>query len=335
MALDAHGTHTAEVHAPRPPSPAARGSRPRTVLVGALVAATTALLVVGMFAVWANRLLFNPGNWSKTSTQLLQNSDIRSSTANFLVDQLYANVDVPALIKSGLPGKLAPLGKASGAVVRTGLVQGVEVALSQPQVQRLWARANRAAAQEFVDVVKGRAGPARVNRGAVTLDLRAVLDAVIARLGLPSGLAERLPPDAGELTVLRSDQLRLVQDGGNAIRGLALILTILVPLLYLLALALAAGARRRTLITIGLAIALAGAVVLVGRLILAAQVADSLSAEASMHAPIKTAVLIVTSILRDVALGSIVVGIVLAAGAWILGRTRSARPTRWSAKPAR
>lgn len=45
-----------------------------------------------MFSVWANRLLFSPDNWAKTSTQLLQNPDIRSTTANYLVDQLYANV---------------------------------------------------------------------------------------------------------------------------------------------------------------------------------------------------------------------------------------------------
>lgn len=335
MVFDARRTHTAKVQASRPPSPSARSSRLRTILVGSLITAATVLLVVGMFAIWANRLLFNPGNWSKSSARLLQNSDIRSSTANYVIDQLYANVDVPALINSGLPDALAPLGQASEAVVRTALVNGVEHALNQPQVQRLWAQANHAAAESFIDLVKGRGGPARVNRGVVTLDLRAILADTATRLGLPSGLAARLPPDTAELTVLRSDQLRLIQDGGNAIRGLALLFTILVPLLYVLALVLAADARRRALITIGLAVALAGAMALVARLILASRVAASLTDKAGVHEAIKAVVLIMTSIVRDLALGSIVLGILLAVGAWILGRAQSADSMRWSARPLR
>ena len=72
-----------------------------------------ALLIVGIFSVWANRLLFNPDNWSNTSTQLLSNPTIRSSTANYLVDQLYANVNVPGPTNygnaAGQNGQMPPL----------------------------------------------------------------------------------------------------------------------------------------------------------------------------------------------------------------------------------
>ena len=61
-----------------------------------------------IFAVWANRQLFNPENWSNTSTQLLQNKAVRNATANYLVDQLYANVDVAGEIKAKLPPQLQP-----------------------------------------------------------------------------------------------------------------------------------------------------------------------------------------------------------------------------------
>jgi hypothetical protein len=78
----------------------ARISKRRLILVDVMIVIATVLAVVGMLSVWANRLLFNPDNWENTSTQLLQNSDIRSATANYVVDQLYANVDVASLIKS-------------------------------------------------------------------------------------------------------------------------------------------------------------------------------------------------------------------------------------------
>lgn len=44
--------------------------------------------------------------------------------------------------------------------------------------------------------------------------------------------------------VLKSDDLKLVQNGGKALKGLALLLTILVPVLYALAIVLARGRRR-------------------------------------------------------------------------------------------
>ena len=81
-------------------------SRTRLILVNTLIGFTTLLLVVGIFSVWANRLLFSPDNWSHTSTQLLSNPEIRNTTANYLVDQLYANVDVASIIKADLPTQL-------------------------------------------------------------------------------------------------------------------------------------------------------------------------------------------------------------------------------------
>ncbi len=102
----------------------AKPSRGRRILVNSLIAFTTLLLVVGIFSIWANRLLFNPDNWSNTSTQLLQNADIRSTTANYLVDQLYANVDVTGLISSGLPPRLVPLAAPAAGALRNVAVKG-------------------------------------------------------------------------------------------------------------------------------------------------------------------------------------------------------------------
>src|SRR5262249_36526885 len=116
-----------------PPAPAgekvsagpARISRRRLIGIDVLIVITTILAIVGMLAVWANRLLLNPDNWSNTSTQLLQNADIRDATSNYVVDQLYANVNVAQLLRSGLPPQLQPLaGPASGAL-RNAAVRGV------------------------------------------------------------------------------------------------------------------------------------------------------------------------------------------------------------------
>jgi hypothetical protein len=324
--------------APAPPdgaadASAARISRRRLIGVDVLIGVTTVLLIVGIFATWANRLLFSPDNWSKTSTQLLQDDNVRSTTANYVVNQLYSNVDVAGLIKQNLPTQLQGLAGPAAGALRNAAVSGTELALSQPRFQALWAQANRAADQTFIDVVNGRKGVVGFNNGVVTLDLASLVDNVASRLGLPSGIASKLPPSVANLTIFKSDQLKYVQNGGKAIKGLALWLTIIVPLLYILALFLAKGHRRRTLMTIGFAGILAGVLVILGRSILQGQVANSLTSDASLQVTIRHVYNISTQILKDVAGAVILIAIVLVAAAWFAGPARPAVAMRRAIAP--
>src|SRR5581483_9928313 len=182
----------------------------------------------------------------------LQHPAIRSTTANYLVDQLYANVDVAGALQSALPPRLEPLAGPVAGALRNGAVQAVDLALTRPRIQNLWAQSNRAADQAFIAIVEGGKGNVGVNQGAVSLNLGAILEDVAARLGLPANLSSHLPPNVANLTVFRASQLKYVQNGGNAVKSLALWLNILVPLLYVLAVFLAKGFRRRTLMAVGL-----------------------------------------------------------------------------------
>ena len=297
-----------------------------------LISITTLLLIVAMFSVWANRLLFNPDNWANTSTQLLQNSDIRSTTANYLVDQLYANYNVAALIKNGLPPRLQPLAAPAAGALRNAAVQGTELALSRPRVQNLWREANRAADKTFIAVVNGGGPRVSVNQGVVTLNLGVILDNVAARLGLPN-VASKLPPNIANLTIFKSNQLKTVQNGGQAIKGLALWLTILCPLLYALAVFLAAGHRRRTLMTVGFAAIFAGIVVFFGRNILQTQITNSLTDDASLRPAIRATIAIGTELLVEVAGAVTFMGVLLVIAAWFAGPARIARAAREAIAP--
>jgi hypothetical protein len=170
-----------------------------------LIGVTTVLGVVGIFAIWANRQMLNPDNWSNTSTQLLQNVAIRDATANYIVDQLYANVNVAGLLKSGLPPQLQGLAGPAAGALRNAAVSGTETALSRPRVQSLWASANRAADQTFVTIVGGGKGAVAITGGQVTLDLASIVDNIAARLGLPSNLGAKLSPSIANLKVIKSD----------------------------------------------------------------------------------------------------------------------------------
>jgi hypothetical protein len=310
--------------------PRARG---RQLVVHGLIVITTVLAVVAMFAVWTNRQLLDPDNWSATSTQLLQNATVREATANYAVDQLYANVDVAGVIRSGLPRQLQALAAPAAGALRNAAVQGARLALSDPRVQSLWAIANRAAAHTFVVIVEGGRGPVRINRGTVTLDLAPIVDDIAGRLGLPAQLGSKLPASIAHLRVLRSNQLALVQGIGRAVKGLALWLAIIVPLWYAAAIGLARGRRRRTLMSVGWGMVTAGVLVLLGRSFLISQVPASVVSDASLRPAAAAVAAIATSMLPEIAAEFVVVGLIVVGAAWLAGPARAARATRRACAP--
>jgi hypothetical protein len=308
-------------------------SRKRLIGVDVLIGITTLLLIVGMFSVWANRLLFNSDNWANTSTQLLENPNIRSTTANYLVDQLYANYDVAAQIRQGLPPQLQALAAPAAGALRNAAVQGAELALTRPRVQDLWREANRAAANTWIAVVNGGGPRVSVNQGVVTLNLSTILDNVATRLGLPSDIGSKLPPDVANLTILKSDQIKTVQNAGKLVKGLALWLTILCPVLYALSIFLAGGHRRRTLMTVGFAAIFAGVAVFFGRSILETQITNSLTDDATLRTSVRATIAIGTQLLVEVAGAVTFVGVILVIAAWFAGPARIARTAREAIAP--
>src|SRR5205814_5721899 len=140
-------------------------SRTRRIGVRVLIWGTSVLAVLAIFAVWANRELLSPDNWSDTSTKLLQNAAVRDATATYLVDQLYANVNVENEIKSRLPKEIQPIAGPVAGGLRSLATEATKRLLASPRVQELWRQANRAADQSFVALVEGGQGAVAVTNG--------------------------------------------------------------------------------------------------------------------------------------------------------------------------
>ena len=294
-----------------------------------LLTVTTVLLVVAIVSIWANRQLLNADNWSSTSTSLLQNSAIRTATANYLVDQLYANVDVASKLDDALPPRLAPLAAPIAGALRNAAVQGTELALSRPVVQNAWRTVNRAAALQLIAVVNGGTRHVTVNDGEVSLNLSTILNDVASRLGISADLGSKLPPSAASLVILQANQIKLVQDIGQGLSGLAIALYILVPLLYVVTLLVApAGRRRRTLVSIGISGVVAGLVVILFRSLIVTNVPNSLVKDASVKPAANAVVSIATTMLTQIAGAVILVGVILVVCAWFAGPSRFAVPAR-------
>ncbi len=306
--------------------------RGRRILVRVLVWGTTVLAVLGIFAVWANRQLLNPDNWANTSTKLLQNAEVREATSNYLVDQIYANVNVEQELKAKLPPQVQPLAGPVAGALRNLANEAALRALASARVQEAWKKANRAADQTFVSIVEGGRGAVSTNGGQVSLDLASITAEIANRLGLPD-VSSKLPPSVANLKILKSDQLKFVQDAGKALKGLALLLTIIVPLLYALAILLARGRRRRTLMSVGAAIIFAGVLVLAGRAIIESQVTNSLVKVEANRPAVGAVMSIATGMLSEIAGAFVFVGIPLIAAGWFAGPARLAVKARRAIAP--
>ena len=78
--------------------------------------------MLATFAVWANRQVLDADNWADTSTALLEDPAVQTQIAGFLVDSLYANVDVAGQLEQSLPTPLK--GLAGPAAVGAGRPAG-------------------------------------------------------------------------------------------------------------------------------------------------------------------------------------------------------------------
>lgn len=307
--------------------------RSRRALPIALVIVAAIVLFVGTFAVWIKRQVLETDNWVETSTELLQNEKIQEALADFLVAELYANVDVQAELEKGLPEDV----KALAGPVSGGLRQlAGDVArrvLAEPRVQDLWEQANRAAHQQLIALIDDRSEAISTGGGTVTLDLGRILNAITNQLGISADLAAKLPADAAELEILTSSELETAQRGADALRTLAWVVAVLAIVLYGLAIWLAGGRRRETLRAAGISLIVVGALVLICHRIGGNQVVASLSEVASADDAVQAAWTISTSQLTEIADASILYGIFVVIAAWLAGPTSIATTIREATAP--
>jgi hypothetical protein len=303
-----------------------------TGLVKALVVVGSLLAVIACFSVWAERQALETNEWVDTSGRLLENKAIQSALANYAVDQLYANVDVEAELQKRLPKNFQQLSGPASTGLRALAVQGATTVLGTSRFQQLWQDANRTAHRTLINVIENKGKVVSTEGGEVDLRLRPLIIQVSNQLGLGKNLAARLPPDVGNLRILRSDQLGLAQTIARLIRGLALISSLLGLAAFALAIYLSRGYRWITMLGVGIGLILVGVVVLILREVAGNVVVDQL-ATASARPAGDAAWSIGTSLLASIARNIILFGIFFVVAAWLASTHRSAAATRRALTP--
>jgi hypothetical protein len=299
-------------------------SRGRRVAIWALIGVASLLAVVAILATWVNRQLLDNDTFQTTSANLVQDPAIQSALAGYLVNQAYENVDIPAALAERLPPNLKPLAAPLAAAVRQPATNAVTRLVARPRVQSLWINASAGTHRQLVAVIDDKPGSVgSTTNGTVTIDLGALVQRIGPSLGLPASALDKLPPQTGVITVMRSDDLALVQSVVKGIKIVSTWVVILVLALYAAAIYLAVGARRETLRNVGWAFVFVGLLVLAVRRLAGNYTVDALADPAYRDAG-HHAWLIASSILGEVGRAIVLYGIVGVLGAVLAGPSRLA-----------
>lgn len=303
-------------------------SRARRRTVKGLVIFGSLLAFLSVFAIWTERQALNTDDWVSTSGRLIQNETIRAAVGDYLVDQLYENVDVEAELKEILPGDTKDLAGPAAGGLRQVAGDGAEKVLETSTAQSLWEDANRSAHEQLIAVLEDKGEAVSTSEGNVSLNLGSLLTNLADQVGIGQDLADKLPPDAGQIEILRSDELKTAQNIAIAIKGLALVLSLLTFITFAAAIYISRDGRWVTVLYSGIGLVAAGFLVIVAREIAGGIVVDQLVVTDSVKPAGEAAWSIGTSLMISIATTVIVIGILFAIAGWLASPTGSARESR-------
>jgi hypothetical protein len=288
----------------------------RILTIWTLVVLATLVTLGATLTVWTKRQLLDTDEWTRTSSELLADRDVRSVVSQKLVDLLEQQAQGAA------PSTSAALESVSARTVDTFL--------GTAQARALWRQTNRQAHSALVSALEGKSsGPLLTSQGEVVLDLGPLAASVATQLGVP----ERASHVSGKIVLVRSNELTLAQRAVRAIRAFSFWLALLAVVLYGLALVLARGRRHRVLAVIGVSLVLAGFALLAMRHLVGDAVVEAFVTTASYQPAIRSAWLIETRLLEEMALVLIAYGAAAIGAGFLGGPSWLARGIRRSLVP--
>jgi hypothetical protein len=305
----------------------------RTWVPWALVVLATVIGLVSALNVWVKRQALSTDNFTSASSQLLENDEIRGAISVYVVDQLYANVDVSGALEQRLPPQAKRLAPTIAAALHDPAVSRMNTLLARPRVQKLWRESNRRAHEAFIALLNGKHGLLVATNGEVVLNLRPLVKELAERVGLSGERLKKLPPDAGQIVVMKGNQLETARRTVKVIRVLSYFLLFLMLALFAAAVWLAEGRRRKLLLGCGIGVLLVGLIVLVVRRYAGEYLVSALTSGEEQQRPVTAAWAIETQLLRNVGINAVIYGLGIIFAAWVAGASRAATWIRRTLAP--
>jgi hypothetical protein len=299
--------------------------RKRSILVTTLLVLGALLMVGAGIGIWAQRQALDTDEWVGTSSDLLENEQIRTAVGLYLVEQLYDSAEVRQRLETALPPALQPLAGPASAGLKEIARRNAPRLLGSAVALNAWRDANRAAHETLMTALDGAEVP-------VDLDLGTLLEAVADDTGLPSAAVDRLPANIARLQIAPPEEIEKVRTAVDVFEAIGWVLFGLALAAFAAAIYLATD-RRRTTLAVGGCLILAGVAMLVVRKLTGEWVVSALADAPNAQAVAADAWSIATSLMVSVAEGGMLIGLILIAGAWLAGPGQRATTLRRAGAP--
>ncbi|HEX3955433.1 MAG TPA: hypothetical protein VHZ03_02245, partial [Trebonia sp.] len=311
----------------------------RAPVATVLIVAGCLLAPISVLGVWTANQVSDTGRYVANVEPLVHDPAIQNALTDKITNEITAQVNVTgytkqaaaALTSKGLPraGTLLNSFAPQISSAFTGFVHGqVRKIVTGPRFARLWVQANTRIHAQLVKVLSGQGSTSvTISNGQVVLNLGPFITLVkqdLAQRGL--GIVSKLPAINPAFTLFSAKYLVKAQTGYRLINDLKIVLPI-VALLLLGAGVYVARRHRRALIGAGLGVATSMLVLAAGLLIFRSIYLSSIPASVPADA---AAVLFDTFVrfIKDGLRLLLVIGLVIAAGAFLTGPSVTAARTR-------
>lgn len=253
--------------------------------MGAVVFLTCSCTVLAATSYWVHETLLDTDKYVATVTPIANDPQVTKAMSLWMSDQLLKVIDAEKIIRDALPegGRLlaAPLASA----VRTFVQEQIDKVLQSNAFEKAWVVANRAAHTTAVRVLRDETGTDLLStaNGRVSLNLLPLFNEALrqlqaaspdilghevklpeiksgdipaqARQKIQDALGVTLPADFGQIEVFDSSQLQTAQDIVSLFDRLNVALIIVAVLLFAFTVWVS-HRRRRTLMQLGIGIAI-------------------------------------------------------------------------------
>jgi hypothetical protein len=328
-----------------------RGHLPRRISAWVLVVLASILIPVSVISVWAINTVTNTDKYVETMAPLARNQIIVDGLATRATDALFSTHIVQKKVTQALPAKAKPLVAPIVTQVHSYVYNLALKVFSSPKFGKLWDTLNRHSHQAVVNILTGKQTPLQkklAKGGQIALNLSPALNNLIDQANahgvtLFNPIKSIAPNGKGlTFTVVSHDQVSKFSGLFNLIVKGKWIVPVIALVLAILAVALAME-RRKTLLRLGVGVALMSMLILgglaAGRGIFIGQAAGSGFKTDGAAAVWDTVLRFLKTDLR----WTLLISVLVVLGAWLAGPARYAvwiRRTvatgaRWVATQAR
>lgn len=312
------------------PAPPSRG---RIIGVRALLVVGVLLTVVSILSTYVKREALDQDQFEQTSRALIESPAIQEQVAAVMVDALFSNVDVSAELKGNLPENLQPLAGPLAGISQGFADTAAQKLLARPRVQDTFVTVASASQAALMKVLHGDTEALSTSNGNVVLDLRPLVLRLGDRFGFVTNLADKVPQDAAQVTILKSDDLSTAQTITHWLEQVANYVWILALACWVGAIWLARGRRRQEVRALGIGLVVVGVLVLLARSLAGTYFVDNIVANDSVRPAASDAWQIITASLAAAGWVALAFGVLIAIGAWLVGPGARATAARTAVAP--